>query len=58
MQDRLYSLSRMYTVSSVPRNIICADTPESPTTLNPPKTGLGSMPELDEAAVDVEFVVA
>jgi len=48
----------MYTVSSVPRNIICADTPESPTTLNPPKTGLGSMPELDDAAADVELVVA
>jgi hypothetical protein len=31
------SLSRMYTVSAVPKNIICADTPESPTTSKPPR---------------------
>jgi hypothetical protein len=38
-----HSLSRMYTVSAVPKNIICADTPEFPTTSNPPS---GTLPAL------------
>lgn len=39
---------------SVPRNIICADTPESPTSLYPPKTGAGSMPAGKSVELDVD----